>query len=265
MINTELFQSFSRAIRQGDSVGFSGFPLPEDLLMRNESNISMYYAPFDYVNPDARLVIVGITPGLRQAKSALMCAASAMAQGASIKDVLVTAKSAASFGGPMRNHLVSMMDNIGLNDLLGLQTTALLFGGASHLAQFTSVLRYPVFVGGKNYNGTPNVFSTHFLRDNLSYFLSEIPLLKNSIFLPVGKIPADVLRSVVETELLSESNVLFGLPHPSPNNIERITYFLGKKSRHSLSCKTNASIIDAARNSISEKLCGYRRQQRRTL
>ncbi len=33
-------------------------------LINKEANIKIYYAPFDYVNSKAKIMIVGITPGL---------------------------------------------------------------------------------------------------------------------------------------------------------------------------------------------------------
>jgi len=35
-------------------------------LINKEGNIKIYYAPFDYVNSKAKIMIVGITPGLQQ-------------------------------------------------------------------------------------------------------------------------------------------------------------------------------------------------------
>ena len=35
-------------------------------LINTENNIKIYYAPFDYFNPKAKIMIVGITPGLQQ-------------------------------------------------------------------------------------------------------------------------------------------------------------------------------------------------------
>lgn len=40
---------------------------PESLLMRRDGDWATYYAPFDHVNLRARIVLVGITPGLQQA------------------------------------------------------------------------------------------------------------------------------------------------------------------------------------------------------
>ena len=35
-------------------------------LINAENNIKIYYAPFDYLNSDAKIMIVGITPGLNK-------------------------------------------------------------------------------------------------------------------------------------------------------------------------------------------------------
>lgn len=45
--------------------------IDERLLIDREGNLSVYYAPFEYVNPAARVVIVGITPGRTQMRNAL--------------------------------------------------------------------------------------------------------------------------------------------------------------------------------------------------
>ncbi len=36
------------------------------LLMDASGDVKIYYAPFEYINPSARIVLVGITPGPTQ-------------------------------------------------------------------------------------------------------------------------------------------------------------------------------------------------------
>ena len=55
--------------------------LPQSLMMEKEGNLSIYYAPFDYLNPSAKVVICGITPGLYQAQVALNKASSCLKAG----------------------------------------------------------------------------------------------------------------------------------------------------------------------------------------
>ena len=38
----------------------------KEFLIKKDGNIEIYYAPFDYINTKAKIVIVGITPGLQQ-------------------------------------------------------------------------------------------------------------------------------------------------------------------------------------------------------
>ena len=40
--------------------------MSKTFLLSKDGNIEIYYAPFDYINPKAKIVIVGITPGLQQ-------------------------------------------------------------------------------------------------------------------------------------------------------------------------------------------------------
>jgi hypothetical protein len=38
----------------------------KNFLIKRENNIEIYYAPFDYINSKAKIMIGGITPGLQQ-------------------------------------------------------------------------------------------------------------------------------------------------------------------------------------------------------
>ena len=41
-----------------------------NLLMDTSGSVKVYYAPFEYINPSARIVLVGITPGPTQMANA---------------------------------------------------------------------------------------------------------------------------------------------------------------------------------------------------
>jgi hypothetical protein len=73
-----------------------------------------------------------------------MEAAAALRSGAGSDEALRRAKSAASFSGPMRRNLVTMLDQIGLAETLGIATTDDLFGSAHSLASHMSALAFPV-------------------------------------------------------------------------------------------------------------------------
>lgn len=165
---------------------------------------------------------------------------------------MIAAKRTGAFSGAMRPNLVALLDCIGLNCWLGLSSCDELFGFAANLVQTTSVLRNPVFVEGKNYNGTPNMTKHSLLQDQLtSYFGEDVKSLPNAIFVPLGNKVAEALHYLASQGLLSREQIIDGLPHPSGANAERIAYFLGRKKRNMLSVKTNPDKLDQAREKLS--------------
>ncbi len=175
--------------------------------------------------------------------------------GATHERALAAAKVHASFSGPMRANLVSMLDDIGVARLLDLTTTAALWADRSNLVHFTSALRYPVFVDGKNYSGSPSMLRVPFLRDQLETWLGEeMRRLPHALFVPLGPKVGEALDYLAPRIGIGQEQVLTGLPHPSGASGERIAYFLGRKPRERLSAKTNAARLDAARSELVAKI-----------
>lgn len=242
---TPLLTSISESDLQADST------LGGRLALAASEGVTISYAPFDHIERGARLVIVGITPGAQQASNALCEARRQLLLGADHAKVLKAAKVFASFSGPMRSNLVAMLDHIGLNRWLNVSTTADVWSTRSELVHFTSGLRYPVFIDGKNYSGSPPMAGTPVLRDLLIRCLGEeVKALPNAVWVPLGPKATEGVSIFVKAGLLPSDRVLSGLPHPSGANAERIAYFLGRKERAMLSKKTSADAIDAARNRL---------------
>jgi len=249
-MSASLFSRYASAIRN-----FSGNTADEHLVMDRDGPISIHYAPFDYTNEKAKVVIVGITPGKTQMVNAIAEARRQMASGVSEDRVLAAAKRTASFSGAMRPNLIGLLNKIGLNQWLGIASCDALFGSASELVQTTSVLRFPVFVDGENYNGTPNMLKHPLLRHYvIEHFGKEAQILKDAVFVPLGDKVAETLRFLVSQGAIKPNQVLDGLPHPSGANAERIAYFLGNKSREALSAKTDSLKLDRARNLLCRQV-----------
>lgn len=186
------------------------------------------YAPFDYINHDARIVIVGITPGKQQMREALTAANGCWKDGKPTDEILKAAKVHASFAGVMRKNLVSMMDAIGVSDILNLHTTATLWGDDSHLANFTSAIRYPTFIDGENYTGrNPEIDRHPFLMSRAEEWLGpEILALQDAVILPMGGVVERVVRNVLLSAGRSDRMVIPGVPHASGANPD-VHRFLG--------------------------------------
>lgn len=233
--------------------------LDQRLLIESEGELAIYYAPFDYIQTSAKVVLVGITPGLAQARTAVLEAARCLRGGASTDEALRQAKVAASFSGPMRRNLVDLLDGVGVHDWLGLNTAADLFASRTDLVHYTSVLRYPVFHRGKNYSGSPAPQRSRLLLDHIEqWFHRELEALPDAIFIPLGSVPRQVLFAAAEKGLIDEGRVLDGLPHPSGANAERIAYFLGRKTAEDCSSKCDPSKLDLARSSVLDKVAAIR-------
>jgi len=255
------FEQFSHLLADA-AFTLTGAPLARDLLLSSEGALETFYAPFDHINIHARVTICGITPGLQQAMNALNEARKQLAAGASVEDTKRCAKETASFSGPMRSNLITMLDHIGLNTLLHIDSCERLFSTHRHLVHYTSALRYPVFVNGTNYSGSPSMLSCASLRHQVdNHLAAEVKALgENCIYVPLGPKVAEVLLRLQTQGLLKPEQILAGLPHPSGANAERISYFLGNKAREQLSPKTNAATLDAAREKLTSQIAFLAKQ-----
>lgn len=251
-----LIHQFAPVIRTLSASDLAGAPTLDDKLrLAQDGDIKVCYAPFEHINPRARVVIVGITPGRTQMLNALREARRQLDIGSDLDTTLAAAKQTGAFSGAMRPNLVNLLDRIGLNRLLKIPSCEALFGSAAHLVQTTSVLRNPVFVRGGNYNGTPNMTRHPLLREQLvSHFGEDVKALPNALFVPLGDKVGEALHFLADRGMMDRNRILDGLPHPSGANAERIAYFLGNKNRSALSAKTNADKLDQARDEMIRRV-----------
>jgi hypothetical protein len=230
--------------------------IPDAFLLAREGRIDAHYIPFDYVNPGARVVVVGISPGFVQWKNAMRAAQQGLREDLPQPELLRAAKYKGAFSGAIRPNLVALLDDVGLQRWLGIASCASLFGADAHLMHVTGALRQPIFVGGANYNGaSPNMLTTPLLQAQLlDYFGREAAQMPDAVFVPLGPKVSLALSWLARRGMLDEGRILHGIPHPSGANAERIAYFLGRKEKNALSSRTNGSQIDADRRSLREKM-----------
>jgi hypothetical protein len=259
-MDNNLFSRFAPVLRDMTEAELAAeIERPQRLLLGGgtigRKRIEIAYAPVDHVNVDARIVVVGLTPGRQQMRNALLEARRCLRAGHSEADALAAAKVFASFSGPMRANLVAMLDGIGVNRLLGLESVASLWGSDAHLAHFTSALRHPVFIDGKNYSGRPPLLDTPLLREQfMTRFVAEAAALRHAIFVPLGPKVGDAVECAAGKAGLDRNRVLAGLPHPSGANAERIAFFLGRKPRQALSTMVQPERLIRARVELEAKI-----------
>lgn len=228
-INQSRFSEFSEAIL--------GLPTDRELtatelcvdslLLEQSGDVAIYYVPFEAVNPSARLVIVGITPGIQQMAIACRTARDGLLAGDTIEEIMQRIESTASFAGSMRRNLIKMLNELGLAEALSLQSSADLFAERAELLQSLSVVRDAVIVDGENYTGhKPKLLRHPSLRRYVDGRLaSELEAMPDALIVPCGKAVDEALAHLVASSRLDARRCLIGFPHPSGANGHRVKTF----------------------------------------
>ena len=202
--------------------------LIDDLLIEKEGNIEIYYAPHnEYLNPKAKVFIIGITPGFQQMSTAISTARKELELGTDIEEIQYKCKVAGRFSGGLRKNIISMLDYIRLNDALSINSCSALFEDKDYLLHTVSLIPYPVFVKKQNYSGhTPKLLKSEFLMkyvyDNFIKELKDIENFKDILIIPLGKAVEEVLHKLSEEGIINTRQILKGFPHPSGANVNRV-------------------------------------------
>jgi hypothetical protein len=199
--------------------------------LAEEKRLAMYYAPFDSINPAAKLALIGVTPGWTQMEISYRIARREILAGRSFQEAHEEAKRQASFGGPMRSILVSMLDDLEVPKLLRLTSSHELFGIAGKQLHTTSAIRYPVFVDERNYTGSaPLIMNSPLLMDYARRVLApELSQLPGAVFVSLGRAVESLLAVLESEQRIPGGRVLHGFPHPSSANGHRVKQFAANR------------------------------------
>jgi hypothetical protein len=131
----------------------------------------------------------------------------------------------------MRANLVSMLDGIGLDGALGIDSTARLFDTRHHLAAKASAISYPVFVNGQNYGGgNPPLIGHPVLRSFVRASLGpRVAMAGSALVVPLGKAAQDAVTLLTSDGLLNRERCLLGFPHPSGANGWRVRHYAARR------------------------------------
>ena len=204
--------------------------IPSEFFLHRDGAIGVVWAPCDHINSDARITIVGLTPGWQQAQIAFKVAQQALKDGCSYLDACERAKGQAAFAGTMRRNLVLMLDEIGVANFLGIDSTVNLFGDPHPDLHTTSALRYPVFHNNRNYKGhAPSPLKNDYLRTMTETLLTEeLIAVSPALVIPLGKAANECVRhalSICQADIF----LLDNFPHPSGANAHRVHQFNDQK------------------------------------
>lgn len=197
------------------------------------SNIQVEYSPFNLIKPNlhAKVIFLGLTPGKQQAEEATVLLDKSITNGKNYVDFESEFRNLVPFKGTMRTNLVQMLDEIGLNKKLKIESCEDLFLLKSHLADMTSLLKLPVYKNKKNYSGSPIPIKNDLLTKLIKeYFLKDLEEFKSDILIvPFGKTVSNTLKDL---EIDKRFILLDNFPHPSGANGHRLKVFNANKENY---------------------------------
>ena len=104
------------------------------LLVEKEGDIEIYYAPHnEYINPKAKIFIVGITPGFEQMSTAIAEARVCIEEDIPLQVMKYRCKVAGRFSGSLRHNLIALLNQLNLKDYLKIDDASQLFEEADDL------------------------------------------------------------------------------------------------------------------------------------
>lgn len=220
----------------------------EKFLIEKDGDIKIYYAPHnEYINRDAKIIIVGITPGWRQMRTAFEKFVSCLAAHGHLDICLRKTKKAARFAGVMRKNLIAMLDECNLPNVLGIPSSSYLFEETGQLLHSTSMIKYPVFYKDKNYTGHQPPINRSSLLEQYVYdeFPKELAQVSSpALVIPLGRTVDQAIFKLIEEEKLPHHDYLTGFPHPSGTNGHRIKQFKEQRQQLRESVKSWADRIN---------------------
>ena len=248
----DLFEQFRPALASSSD--------DKAFLLGRENEYALYYVPFEYVNADARLVLVGITPGPKQMKCAYATARRLLGQRTNTSEALRAIKQSCAFSG-MRDKINAMLEHFDIPRCIGASSAVSLWGTEFDLFHPTSIVPNAAFRGGAYFNGPfESVLDVPLLRKQFehAFILSAEHINKTALYIGMGPVVDEALAWCVSRGILAEQQVLGYFPHASGASGSQFAYFIRKRRLHDLKPKDpvryRASDLDAVYDRIAANL-----------
>ena len=175
---------------------------------------------FEYQNTKAKVVIVGITPGNSQLKGDR--------KGLDLREI----KRKNAFAGSMRPNLVNMLDYVGINRLLGIESCRSLWEEDFDRVEMTSLLKDATYIVGKSgktmFKDTEMIAKSDKLTEKFENgFVKDCEQYKKAkLFVACGQGVYDELLKLKERGVITAPVV--AIAHPSGNNSMRVLYYMNQ-------------------------------------
>lgn len=214
-----------------------------------DERIKFINAGFDYPNPEALVVIVGITPGKNQLEN-----------GYQSRDIVVVSKKDSferkkryAFKG-LRDNIDQMLDSIGINKILEIEKCHTIWDNDFEKVDLTSLIKEAAYedIGGRKvpFNDAEMIDKSNRLRERfVNGFVKDCDIYSNvKMFVACGNKVYNVLCELKKKGIIKAQ--IIAIAHPSNNNKIRVLYYQGKEEKSLIECKNDAEEAKSVINNI---------------
>ena len=190
-------------------------------LSKNNKQYKIIYTPFEKLNHNAKIMMVGITPGETQLINAYKAIKNGQAK------TSLEAKRIGAFSGKLNEVLIGSLNSIWpkRKELFGVKDCKELFTEKNDIVHSTSLLKDAVFEKASKKNSSSDyvkfkdaykIFKSDLLLEELNrYFIKECNTLSESIpIICLGDGVFNVVTKLKEEEIIKQDKIIF-IPHPS--------------------------------------------------
>jgi len=198
--------------------------------------IEILWAPLDFINRKARIVVVGVTPGPNQARRSYKAVRMAVAKGYNPQADLERIKAEASFrGNVIEPNLMSLLEHSGLAERAGIEDIDDLWTKEASKVHFTSTIRYPTFIKGELFNNQIDSLEHPELKKYVETYLAEelASVPTDADIVALGQKGPRIVRYAAKAAGIDLRRVV-ALPHPSGSATGAVRDFLSKNKTRSV-------------------------------
>ena len=157
-------------------------------LLYFDKNFEIYYAPLEYVNYKAKIVMVNLSPDINEMLESFKLANKGVSP-KKIKDELISQKN-------INLNLTKFLDKLNINHLFNIKSCESLFNKNKKLLHITSIIKFPTFYKSKKYLEI-NLFKQKVLVDFIEkYFLKELKIFKDCIIIPLSTDVSSIIENL---------------------------------------------------------------------
>jgi len=203
---------------------------------KDGAGIAILWAPFDHINREAKLAIVGVTPGPTQALLSYRAVQSADAKGQDPQASLAEIKAESSFRGHIIEHnLKSLLEHSGVAESADIENIDNLWTKEAYKVHFTSTIRYPTFFNGDLYNNQIDSLTHPELKRYVETYLAEelSALPMSALIVALGSEGPRIVRHAAKIGGIDRKRVV-ELPHPSGSASGAVRGFLSERRTKSI-------------------------------